>query len=96
MPAHLWPAHVANREAAAYAAGLGLPAAKDTPAIEAIFGDVDAGACSETFTFGRDGKPCFVGGPHDTPARIRAIARALEESRGTGCRGYVVEVAPGL
>ena len=84
------------RDAAAYAAGLGLPAAKDTPAIEAIFGDVDAGACTETFTFGRDGKPFFMSGPNDTPARIRAITRALEESRGTGGWDYMVEVASGL
>ena len=84
------------RDAAAYAAGLGLAAAKDTPAIEAIFGDVDAGACTETFTFGRDGKPFFMSGPNDTPARIRAITRALEESRGAGAWDYMVEVAPGL
>jgi len=84
------------RDAAAYAAGLGLPAAKDTPAIEAIFGDVDAGACSDTFTFGKDGKPFFMNGPNDTPARIRAITQALEESCGTGGWDYLVEVAPGL
>jgi len=84
------------RDAAAYAAGLGLAAAKDTPAIEAIFGDVDAGACTETFTFGRDGKPFFMSGPNDTPARIRAITRALEESRGADAWDYMVEVAPGL
>jgi hypothetical protein len=71
------------RDAAAYAAGLGLPAAKDTPVIEAIFGEVDASACTETFTFGKDGKPVFVSGPSDTPTRIRAIARALEKNRGT-------------
>ena len=84
------------RDAAAYAAGLGLPAAEDTPAIEAIFGDVDAGACSETFAFGKDGKPFFVSGPNDTPARIRAITRALEESRGPGGWDYMVEVTPSL
>ncbi|HMB83682.1 MAG TPA: hypothetical protein VKI40_06465 [Terriglobales bacterium] len=84
------------RDAAAYAAGLGLPAAKDTPAIEAIFGDVDAGACSDTFTFGKDGKPFFMSGPNDTPARIRAITQALEENCGTGGWDYLVEVAPGL
>ena len=32
------------RDATVYAAGLGLSAAKDTSAIEAIFGDIDAGA----------------------------------------------------
>ena len=84
------------RDAAAYAAGPGLPAAKDTPAIEAIFGDVDASACTETFTFGKDGKPFFVSGPNDTPARIRAITRTLQASRGGGGWNFLVAAAPGL
>ena len=92
------PAHARKliREAAAYAAGLGLPAAKDTPVIEAIFGDVDPGACSETSTFGRDGKPFFVSGPNDTPARIRAVSQILEKSQGTDSWDYLVEVPLGL
>src|SRR5208337_2598135 len=84
------------QDAAAYAAGLGLPTAKDTSAIEAIFGDVDASACTDTFTFGKNGKPFFLGGPNDTPARIRTIIQTLEKSRGTGGWDYLVEVAPGL
>src|SRR4051812_25224907 len=80
------------RDAAAYAAGLGLPAAKDTPVIDAIFGDVDANACTETFTFGKDGKPFYVSGPYDTPARVRTIGQALEKSCGTGNWDYMVEV----
>jgi hypothetical protein len=80
------------RDAAAYAEGLGLPAAKDTPVIEAIFGDVDANACAETLTFGKDGRPLYVSGPYDTPARIRAIGQTLEKSRGTGNWDYMVEV----
>jgi len=70
------------RDAVAYAASLGLPAAKDTPTVEAIFGDVDASACTETFTFGKDGKPLYVSGPFDSPAQIRAVALALEKSGG--------------
>ena len=74
------------RDAAAYAAVLGLSAEKDTPVIEAIFGDVDEADCTETFTFGKDGEPFFLSGPNDTPARIRAVMLALEKSRGLdGC-----------
>jgi len=80
------PAHARKliRDAAAYAASLGLSAAKDTSVIEAIFGDVDTGACTETFTFGKDGKPFFVSGPNDTQARIRAVSQILEKSQGSG------------
>jgi hypothetical protein len=83
------------RDAAAYAAGLGLPAAKDTPVIEAIFGDFNANACTDTFTFGKDGKPFYVSGPYDTPARIRTIGQTLEKSCGTGNWDYMVEVPGG-
>jgi hypothetical protein len=79
------------RDAAAYAAALGLPAADSTPTVEAIFGDVDANACTETFTFGKDGKPFYVAGPYDSPARTRAVMQALEKSR-PGNWDYMVPV----
>jgi hypothetical protein len=84
------------RDAAAYAANLGLAAAKDTPAVEAIFGDVDASSCTEAFAFGRDGKPYYVSGPLDTPQRIRLVTRTLQERCGAGGWDYLVEVARGL
>jgi hypothetical protein len=92
------PAHARKliRDAAAYAQSLGLSAAKDTPVVEAIFGDVDAGACAETFTFGKDGKPFYVSGPNDTPARIRAITQTLEKTQGRGGWDYMIGVPPGL
>jgi hypothetical protein len=71
------------RGAATYAADLGLPAAKDTQVIEAIFGDISVETCAEIFLFGKDGRPFFVSGPNDTPERIRNIARALERRRGS-------------
>jgi len=84
------------RDAAAYAAGLGLTAAKDTPTIEAIFGDIDEADCTETFTFGKDSKPFFVNGPNDSPARIRAIGQALDKTQTRGGWDYTVEVQPEL
>ena len=84
------------RDAAAYAAALGLAAAEDTPTIEAIFGDIDTGSCTETFTFGKDGKPFYVTGPLDTPARIRVVTRTLQDRCGTGGWDYVVEMPPDI
>lgn len=83
-------------DAAAYAAGLGLPAAKDTPAVEAIFGDVDASTCAETFTFGKNAKPLFVSGPNDTPARICAIIDALEKHLGGDGWDHMIGGSPSL
>jgi len=84
------------RGAAAYAAKLGLVAARDTPVIETIFGDVDADACPETFVFGKDGKPFYMSGPNDTPARIRAITRTLESKCGPDGWHFMVEGTNGL
>lgn len=82
------------RDAVAYATDLGLPAAKDYRVVEMIFGDVDAGACTETFTFGRDGKPFYVTGPLDTPARIRTVCRTLQDRLGTGEWDYLMTAPP--
>ena len=82
------------RDAAAYAADLGLAPAKDYRALEAIFGDVDAGACTETFTFGRDGKPFYATGPLDTPARIRVVTRTLQQRCGTDGWHYMIGLPP--
>lgn len=81
-------------DAVAYAADLGLAPARDYHAVEPIFGDVDAGACSETFTFGRDGKPFYVTGPLDSPARIRVVTRTLQKHCGTGGWDYLIGLPP--
>lgn len=82
------------QDAVAYAAGLGLHPPKDYRVVETIFGDVDAGACTETFTFGKDGKPFYVTGPLDTPARIRSVCRTLQDRLGPGGWDYLVSMPP--
>lgn len=77
-------------EAAAYAADLGLPPPAEFRKIEPLFGDVDASACTETFTFGKDGKPFFIAGPMDTPARSRAIMATLQRRLGPGGADFII------
>ncbi len=59
-----------------------------------IFGDVGAESGTGTFAFGNDSKPFFVNGQNDTPARIRAITEALENSQAAGGYDYIVAVPP--
>jgi hypothetical protein len=59
------------RNAAAYAASLGVPPNEDYAEAELIFGDVPL--AEEAFTFGKDGKPLYVSGPNDTPALMRRM-----------------------
>jgi len=69
-----------------YALDLGLPPHPDYRIARLIFGDIPADACDETFIYGKDGKPFYMAGPYDSPARVRQILNALEKARGPG--GY--------
>jgi hypothetical protein len=67
-------------DAAVYAAGFGLAPSGAFAQAEAIFGDIPM--AMETFPFGKDGKPFFMSGPHDSPARIRRILETLVKRVG--------------
>ncbi len=49
------------RDVTAWAASHGIAPHRDFAALEKLFGDVDAGACNETFAFGYNGKPAYIG-----------------------------------
>jgi hypothetical protein len=65
-----------------YARSLGLQPHADYQKAKLIFGEINAGECAEQFEFGKDGKPFFVAGPHDTCERCRQILKTLEQSCG--------------
>jgi hypothetical protein len=81
--------------AVAYAAGFGLHPHHEYPTGSLIFGDIDASACPESFEYGKDGKPFFIAGPHDTPGRCRTIMNALARSCGAGNYDFLMPVGPG-
>lgn len=68
--------------ALAYAANLGFQPDPDYYSAKTLFGDLDPGACSLEFEFGENGKPLYVSGPNDTPARIRSIMKQLSRKCG--------------
>jgi hypothetical protein len=67
--------------AVAYASNLGVPPYADYRVAKLIFGDIDAGACIEEYEYGKDGEPLFIAGPHDSPAKMAQVARAMAEHR---------------
>jgi hypothetical protein len=81
--------------AAAYAEALGLHPHPDYAKVKLIFGDIDAAACPESYEFGKDGKPFFAAGPHDTPARCRQILATLERTCGTGNYDFLLPMQSG-
>jgi hypothetical protein len=75
-------------DAATYAGSFGLAPSEDFAEAQAIFGDIPL--ATETFAFGKDGKPFFVAGPNDSPTRIRRILDALVKRAGPDGFDYIV------
>ena len=77
-------------EAEAYARDLGFPPHPDYQRARRIYGDIEATACLEHFVFGKNGKPFFMSGPSDTPARCRKIFDTLTKRCGPDGFHFVV------
>lgn len=81
------------RDARAYAASLGLRPHRNFAAVESLFGDVRAEDCSETFAFGRDGKPFYAVGPLETAAQIQNRFGRLAERLGPGGFDFLMPIS---
>lgn len=80
--------------AVAYAEDLGFPPPRDYAKARLIFGDIDASASSDVFTFGRHGKPFFVRGPHDSDEKCRRVFEMLTARCGKGNFDLLVGMSP--
>lgn len=89
------PAHARKliEDSVAYALQMGLYPHRDYEAASRIFADIDATSCTETFVFGKDGKPLFVAGPHDSREKCQRIMAALAEHCGEGSYHYLMPVS---
>ncbi len=70
------------RDLVAWSRSIGLAPHSDYAQAELLFGDASADDCTESFTFGKDGKPFLIAGPLDTPARIRQRIDAMRRKVG--------------
>lgn len=68
--------------AAAYARRLGFAPHRHYKRAARVLGGIDPKACTDTFVFGQNGKPFFIAGPNDTPARCRLIISVLTKKVG--------------
>jgi hypothetical protein len=73
-----------------YARGFGFSPGDDYKKASRVFGGVTTTDCDEEFVFGKDGKPFYIQGPSDSPARAERILRALEARCGEGGYDYIV------
>jgi len=82
-------------DALTYAKSFGFSPHNDYPRVKPIWNGIDSSRAQESFEMGKDGKPFFFAGPHDSPAECRRIVDILE--RKCGPEGYHVTmpIAPG-
>ena len=79
-----------TEDAISYARGLGFSPGADYKKASRVFGGITTADCDEQFTFGKNGKPLYIQGPSDSPARVGRILRALEARCGEGGYHYIV------
>ncbi|MBI2511886.1 MAG: YecA family protein [Opitutae bacterium] len=75
--------------ALAYAQALGFAPHRDFRKARKILNGIDAAACPREFTYGLDGKPCYVRGPEDDDDRVDRILAILEARCGEDGYDYV-------
>jgi hypothetical protein len=69
-------------DAVAYARALGFEPHPDYRAASLLLAGIDASRCSESFQFGKDGKPFYVRGPHESIARAQGIGERVSAAGG--------------
>lgn len=77
-------------EAVGYAQELGLAPHRDYKLTRQMLGDIEVRASATSFQLGKNGKPFFISGPYDTPAKIDRIIRTLTDRVGPEGFDYVI------
>ena len=68
--------------AVAYARDLGFEPHRDYAEARQIFGDQETASCTQEFEYGHEGKPLYISGPNESPARSKAIVEHLRQRKG--------------
>lgn len=73
-----------------YAQGLGFEPPEEYHLAARLFGDIDPSKCEEAFTYGREGRPCYIQGPSDDEEMVYRVLRQLREKCGEEGFDYYV------
>lgn len=77
-------------DAVAYTRDLGLEPHADYKKACRVLGGIKAAECDETFTFGDNGKPHYIPGPHDSNLLVQRVLRTLTSRLGPKGFRYTV------
>lgn len=80
------------QNAVAYAQDLGLTPHWEYAIIKKIFGDINPALCPQEFKLGKEGKPRYISGPHETMADSERIIDILNKKLGPGGFDYMMKV----
>lgn len=75
-----------------YAKNLGFSPHRDYKKAARVLGGTNAKDCQETFTFGRDGKPMFIPGQHQSEASCKLVISILTKKLGEDGFDYLLPV----
>ncbi len=89
------PAYAAHLvvESVGYASQLGFSPQRDYGDTTAILAGIDTSRCTDTFVFGREGKPFYVAGPYETPQGSDRIITQLHTVCGKGNYHLLIPVS---
>jgi yecA family protein len=76
--------------AADYAQALGFLPHRDYKKARRLLGSLKAKDCPEIFTYGNNGKPLFIAGPHDDAIRINRVMQILTAKLGPDGFHYIL------
>ena len=68
--------------ALAYAESLGFAPHRDFRKARKVLSGIDAADCPQEFTYGRDGRPCYIRGANDSEERVDRVLAILEAKCG--------------
>lgn len=80
-------------DSVAYAREIGLFPHPDYRKVRPVLNGIDPDQARETFEMGKDGKPYFVAGPHQSQSESRRIIETLHAKCGPGGYHYLVPMA---
>ncbi len=81
-------------DAIAYARSIGFEPHPDYKLASKVLRDIDETASDAEFTFGKDGKPFFIAGPNDNPARCKQVIDTLQRKLSPDGFHYLMPISP--